>query len=128
MQLDPRLGAAGGGFDQRVERDLEAAVQRPQMPLVQRSIGQPGEQPLHLHVVKQDTQRTVIGERHQRAEIAIIEMRQRRTAQAGLDDFDHQIGLLVGGLRPRRQRLGGARQYQRGAVADGEHVVVARRL
>jgi hypothetical protein len=61
---------------------------------------------------------------HQRAKIAISELPQRPSRKQKLKLFDHEVRLLVGGLRARRDGLGKSGARTGGAIADRKNVVV----
>src|ERR1700730_14153192 len=133
MQLHMRLGPPCQRSGDGIKPDLQRAVQRRLVHLVERAIHQARDISLDQHALPgeeahQAADRREFSERNQRAEITVDERFDRLTFQSALDLLQEVGRLLVRRLRARRNGPFLAVRHQIGAIAHGKDIVVARRL
>src|SRR5262249_44030693 len=119
-----------------IEGDAGETVNRYLVQLVERSVHPAGDQALDHHAAADEPSHQVadrgqLAQRYQRAEVSKVEYGQGVPGETRLHRLDQQQRLLARGLRTRRDQsawLSDLRPRARGAVAECEHVRVARRL
>src|SRR5262249_24537209 len=133
MQLAPWLGAARDEPGQGVEQDFGDAVQCIEMHAIEHHVHEPREQSFDEQRAAEERahQRAdgrILAERYERAEIAVAPRLERPAREPARQHAREVRGLLVGGLRRRRNRPLAPRPRAARAVADREYVGVARGL
>src|SRR6516225_2142660 len=133
MQLHLRLGAAINQTHGGVERDLDKAVQRIFVHLVERHIHEAREvafdkEALADQFAHQTADRAVLAERHQRTEVAIMPGLKRLPHELSPQLFRQMRRLLVCRLSARRHDGVAFRPRTGGAITDRKNIVVARGL
>src|SRR5450755_559050 len=108
MQLHDRRGAYARG--DQTKQGPAAAVKSRLVHLVERAIHQAGEEARDQTAgaderAHQAADRAVLSQGHRRAEIMVDEFSQELAGQQMADLLDHEIRLLMGCLRPRRNIL-----------------------
>src|SRR5919201_5252490 len=130
MQLHLWAGAARQSVREQGQSRAQASVQRALVQRLERAVHQPREQAFDEDAAAdreahEITDRAVLAERDEGAEVAVDVRAQRLSTNPALDLFEHMRRLLVRRLGARRNRRGFPGTGTGGAVAHGKYVGIA---